>query len=141
MASKKSAKPKAENPPVLPEYILNAPVMKKTHVSRKSLPRFQEQMHLVHAPMMLRTYYEALTGLAVAKDMAALRLIGEMFGLVKERGGVSVNTQILQANLTSGQATDFDSLIRQISDSRAHAVPLIQPPPAMPIEVEAKRIG
>lgn len=130
-------KPK-EKPPaatsVIPDYIENAPLVRKHKVTKRKLPSYTEAMMLLHAPEVQRLFWRAMIEGLTNGDKDFVRMAGEVFELVKRGGGISVTQQVLNQTAMAGTqdaVSGYDSFVRQLSAARGGQT---LPPPGQIID-------
>ena len=105
----------------VPEYVQQAPLLKRRKVTKRKLPSYTEAMMLLHVPEVLRLFWKAtLEGLARG-DRDIVKMVAEGIGYVKG-GGMTLNQQILQNNVVAGAESPvigFDALARQLAEARS----------------------
>lgn len=109
-----AANPK--KPPELPEFLSQSPILAKTRVKRNGLAKYQEQIHQAYAPALLPLYYRKLYELLSKGDREALRIMGDIYGLVQAKGGINVTNQLFNANMNGQAPVTMDSIVRRICE-------------------------
>lgn len=107
---------------VIPDYIENSPLLRKTKVTKRKLPSYTEAMLLLHMPEMQRKFFKALlTGLD-ACDKDFVRMAGEICEHLKRGGGISVTQQVLNQTAMAGTQDavyGYDALVRRLAEARS----------------------
>lgn len=123
-------KPKSTNSAQgsVPDHIQQSRTYQKKAVTKRKLPSFTEAMLLIHAPELLRKYFEALLCGLKDGDKTALEQVGEIFNFVKGKGiNVNLTQQMMAQGVAAGEQAPvmgYDALVRQLAESRAgHALP------------------
>ena len=118
-------KPVSATSPV-PEYIQQAPLLNKRKITKRKLPSYAEAMLLLHAPEMLRLFFEASFAAIKAGDKDIIKMTAEMFDYIK-KNGLTINQNILQNNAAAGPESPvkgFDAFARELAEARAgHVLP------------------
>lgn len=118
---KKSAAPAPGS--VVPEYVQQNKLLQKRNVTKRTLPTFTEAMLLLHAPELLRKYFEALLAGLNSGDKAALEQVGEIFNFVRGKG-INVNLTQQMLNQTAAASPEspvigYDAFTRRLAEQRA----------------------
>lgn len=91
--------------------------MKKNVIRSKGLTRYQEQMLLLFTPALMRTVFEQIWIGAKKGDIAFVKLAAQAVGLVEEKSGVNIITNIQQNQIAAGSGSgfQFDRVVRQLA--------------------------
>jgi hypothetical protein len=120
MARSKAKPPAPAN--AIPDYIVNAPLVRKKKIAKKQLPSYTEAMMLLHAPELQRLFWQAMIKGVTEGDKEFVRMTGEIFELLKKGGGVSVVQQTFNQTAMSGTQdaiSGYDTFVRQLAIARS----------------------
>lgn len=144
---RKKEAPPAPPQSVVPEVVRNARAYKRQRVNSRQLPTFQEAMLLLHAPEVLRTYWEGILEAMRRGDKWAYEQAAEIHTYIKSKGiNLSLTQQMMNNHVAAGETAPvigYDALVRQIAEARAQrAIPapaevIDIEPVAAPVNVEA----
>jgi hypothetical protein len=104
----------------LPEYLENAPLLKRTGVRRGKLSKYLEQMLLLMTPELTGLFFRQLRVGVRDGDRESMRMLAEMFGYVKRSQGVNIVTTIQQNSIAAMPLTTFsmDRIVRELEAGR-----------------------
>lgn len=100
--------------PAVGHRSISHPILKKKRVTKKGLLRYAEQILSAYAPHLLPQLMESLNERAQAGDVAAMRLIAELYGLSAKPSVVITNNNSLNVN---NPGAGFDDIIRRMAQN------------------------
>lgn len=122
--------------------------LEEAPVTKEGFSGYLEQQMILNTPALLRELYPALQQLVKEKDREAIKLVMQMFGLVKQGGGVNIVQNVAQVGMgglpsdrSENMPRSFESIVKvlEMRDISMGPRVLTEAPSQIPTFIPASR--